>query len=395
MAATRAKRRAAGELPEDRNINPSNLLNELQKINQKKKQKKIESVRQGRALEQNDEMSNVNKTVEELPYAEVQPLPVVARGQTKANNDVPEKDVVDKLLETPNLTVEPGFRNRAPLQSDERAKDLIQEALKNPICITTEDLLNVSEPMRQELKKLLIKKRLEKKSVSLAAEVDPGPAVPLGTSSQRQVETINVEKLPMATYEVLAIDTNGMPKGSVIVGDPVMQYLNTLAPGEAPKSVIVAGESHALRTLYPLINGAGEVESLLDAGSQIVSMTKSVSIALGVSWDPDITVQMESANKTLSKTLGLAKNVPFLFGTITAYLQVHVVENAAYKVLLGRPFDIITESLVKNAKDGSQSVTLTDPNTGERCVMHTHERGKVPTVLQRRFKSDFQVLSMN
>ena len=395
MAATRAKRRAAGELPEDRNINPSNLLNELQKINQKKKQKKIESVRQGRALEQNDEMSNVNKTVEELPYAEVQPLPVVARGQTKANNDVPEKDVVDKLLETPNLTVEPGFRNRAPLQSDERAKDLIQEALKNPICITTEDLLNVSEPMRQELKKLLIKKRLEKKSVSLAAEVDPGPAVPLGTSSQRQVETINVEKLPMATYEVLAIDTNGMPKGSVIVGDPVMQYLNTLAPGEAPKSVIVAGESHALRTLYPLINGAGEVESLLDAGSQIVSMTKSVAIALGVSWDPDITVQMESANKTLSKTLGLAKNVPFLFGTITAYLQVHVVENAAYKVLLGRPFDIITESLVKNAKDGSQSVTLTDPNTGERCVMHTHERGKVPTVLQRRFKSDFQVLSMN
>jgi hypothetical protein len=395
MAATRAKRRAAGELPEDRNINPSNLLKELQKINQKKKQKKTESVRQGRALEQSDEMSNVDKTVEELPYAEVQPLPVVARGQTKANNDVPEKDVVDKLLETPNLTVEPGFRNRAPLQSDERAKDLIQEALKNPICITTEDLLNVSEPMRQELKKLLIKKRLEKKSVSLAAEVDPGPAVPLGTSSQRQVETINVEKLPMATYEVLAIDTNGMPKGSVIVGDPVMQYLNTLAPGEAPKSVIVAGESHALRTLYPLINGAGEVESLLDAGSQIVSMTKSVSIALGVSWDPDITVQMESANKTLSKTLGLAKNVPFLFGTITAYLQVHVVENAAYKVLLGRPFDIITESLVKNAKDGSQSVTLTDPNTGERCVMHTHERGKVPTVLQRRFKSDFQVLSMN
>ena len=396
MAATRAKRRAAGELPEDQNKNPSNLLKELQKINQKKKQKKVESVRQGSALEQNDKIVNVDKTVEELPFAEVQPLPTVARGQTKANNNVPERNVIDKLLETPNLTVEPGFRNKAPLQSDERAKDLIQEALKNPICITTEDLLNVSEPMRQELKKLLIKKRLEKKSVSLATEVDPGPVeVPLGTSGQRQVETISVEKLPMAIYEVLAVDTNGMPKGSVIVGDPVMQYLHTLAPGEAPKSVIVAGESHALRTLYPLINGAGEVESLLDAGSQIVSMTKSVSIALGVSWDPDITVQMESANKTLSKTLGLAKNVPFLFGTITAYLQVHVVENAAYKVLLGRPFDIITESLVKNAKDGSQSVTLTDPNTGERCVMHTHERGKVPTVLQRHFKSDFQVLSMN
>ena len=40
----------------------------------------------------------------------------------------------------------------------------------------------------------------------------------------------------------------------------------------------------------------------------------------------------------------------------------------AYKVLLGRPFDTITESKVKNAKDDGQSLMLTDPNTGERCV---------------------------
>jgi hypothetical protein len=77
------------------------------------------------------------------------------------------------------------------------------------------------------------------------------------------------------------------------------------------------------------------------------------------------------------------------------YLQVHVIENVAYKVLLGRPFDTITESEVKNSKDGSQSLTLTDLNTGERCVMHTHERGKPPTVLQRPFRQDFQRNSMN
>jgi hypothetical protein len=385
MAATRAKRRATGEPLEDHNINPSALQKELAKMNTKKKK---ESVRQGRVLEQ---APNVMTDVDELPYAEVQPLPLVARGQTKAISNV--VDSVEKLLEIPKLMTEPGFKNRAPLQLDERAKELLLEALKNPICITTEDLLNVSEPVRQELKKLLIKKRLEKKSVSLTAEVDPGPAV--GTSSQKGIETIMVERLPEATYEVLAEDTNGMPKGSVVVSDPVMQYLNTLAPGEAPKSVVVAAESHALRTVYPLINRVGEAESLLDPGSQIVSMSRAISVMLGVNWDPDITVQMQSANNTLEKTLGLAKNVPFLFGTITVYLQVHVVENAAYKVLLGRPFDIVTESVVKNSKDGSQSITLTDPNSGERCVMHTHERGKAPSVLQRCFKSDFQVLSMN
>jgi hypothetical protein len=390
MAATRSRRRETGELLEDRIKKPSNLLQELQKRKQKKKNDEVEPARQGRVLEQ---MTNVEDEVDELPFANVQPLPVVARGQTKPNKDVPDKDIVEKLLEIPKLSVEPGFKNRAPLQKDERAKDLIHEALKNPICITTEDLLHVSEPMRQELKKLLIKRRLEKKAVSLTAEVEPGEN--MDPSGQKNVETIRVERLPEATFEVLAEDRDGMLKGSIIVNDPVVQYLNALSPGEAPKTVIVGGESHALRTLYPLINKAGEVESLLDAGSQIVSMSKTIAAALEVAWDPDITVRMESANKTYENTLGLAKNVPFLFGTITAYLQVHVVQNAAYKVLLGRPFDVVTESEVKNSRDGSQSVTLTDPNTGERCVMHTHERGKVPAVLQRQFKSDFQVLSRN
>ena len=384
MAATRAKIRATGELLEDQNNNPSRLQKALQKINQKNKNKKEESVRQGRALEQT---SNVEKVVDELPFADVQPLPVVARGQTKRNEEVHNKDIIEKLLEIPKVSVEPGFKNKAPLQKDERAKDLIQEALKNPICITTEDLLNISEPMRQELKKLLIKRRLEKKSVSMSAEAELEPDI--GALIEETEQTIRVERLPFATFEVLTEDRDGMRKGSIIVNDPIVQYLNTLPPGERAKTVVVGGESHSLRTLYPVINKAGEVESLLDAGSQIVSMARAIAAALNITWDPDITVRMESANKTYEYTLGLAKNVPFLFGTITVYLQVHVVENAAYKVLLGRPFDVITESEVKNSRDGSQSVTVTDPNTGERCVMHTHERGKVPSILQRQFKPDF------
>ena len=390
MAATRANRRATGEPLEDHVKEPSVIQKELAKIKQKNKQKKAESVRQGSTLEQTEEVPNMADDVAELPFVDVQPLPFVGRGQTKTNTAAVDKNEVEKLLDTSKWTVEPGFKNRAPLQLDERAKDLIQEALKNTICITTEDLLNVSEPMRQELKKLLVKKRMEKKSVTLT-EVNSNE----NASDSGPVETINVDRLPEATYEVLAADTNGMAKGSVVVNDPVMQYLNALRPGERAKSVIVAAESHALRTVYPLINGVGEVESLLDPGSQIVSMSREVAMQLQVPWDPDIIVHMESANKTLEKTLGLAKNVPFLFGPITVYLQVHVIEKVAYSVLLGRPFDTITESEVKNSKDGSQSLTLTDLNTGERCVMHTHERGKPPTVLRKAVKQDFLHNSMN
>ena len=390
MAATRSQKRVAGERPEDLNKNPSKLQKELAKIAQKNKNKKVRFELHENALEQRETETN---DVPELPFVDVPSLPVVERGQTKTNSVPADKDDVEELLEIPKLPVEPGFKNRAPLQLDERAKDLIQEALRNTICITTEDLLNVSEPMRQELKRLLIKKRQEKKTVTMAAEVDSDNEE--DTSDSLNMETINAERLPEATYEVLADDTNGMAKGSVVISDPVMQYLSTLAPGEQAKTVLVAAESHALRTVYPLINGVGEVESLLDPGSQIVSMSKAVATMLQITWDPDITVHMESANKSLEKTLGLAKNVPFMFGPITVYLQVHVIEKVAYKVLLGRPFDTITESEVKNSKDGSQLLTLTDLNTGERCVMHTHERGKPPTVLKRPVKQDFVWSSMN
>ena len=50
------------------------------------------------------------------------------------------------------------------------------------------------------------------------------------------------------------------------------------------------------------------------------------------------------------------------------YLQVHIMSSLAYKVLLGQLFDIITESLVKNEKDGGQTLMLSDPNTGEKCI---------------------------
>src|SRR5882762_5383808 len=458
MAATRSQKHVAGERPEDLSKSPSNFQKEINKIAQKNKNKKEESAKKGSALKQADTTMNdktakkgsalkqsetTKSDVPELPFVEVQPLPVVGRSQTKTNSVAVDIDEIDKMLGIPKLPVEPGFKNRAPLQLDERAKDLVQDALKNPICITTEDLLNVSEPIRQELKKLLVKKRLAKKSVTMAAEVDAedetseaialiGPicintedllnvseptrqelkrllvkkrlekkSVSLAAEvdseeeTSEAVETISAERLPGATYEILAEDTNGMAKGSVVVSDPVMQYLNALAPGEKPKSVVVAAESHALRTVYPLINGSGSVESLLDPGSQIVSMSKEVATALQIPWDPDITVHMESANKSLEKTLGLAKNVPFVFGPITVYLQVHVIGRAAYKVLLGRPFDTITESEVKNSRDGSQSLTLTDLNTGERCVMHTHARGRQPTVLQKPVRQDFQRNSMN
>jgi len=126
----------------------------------------------------------------------------------------------------------------------------------------------------------------------------------------------------------------------------------------------------------------GWIESLLDGGSQIVAMVVGIAGNLAVSWDPDIKIQMQSMNKTVEETLGLAKDVPFIFGNITVYLQVHILTDTTYKVLLGRPFDVLTESIIHNHRDGGQTVIVTDPNTRRRCVLPTYERGRPPTILQ-------------
>ena len=113
---------------------------------------------------------------------------------------------------------------------------------------------------------------------------------------------------------------------------------------------------------------------------------------LNLSWDPTVVIHMQSANRQVEKTLGLARNVPFLFGEIMVYLQVHIIREPAYKVLLGWPFDALTESEVKNSKDGAQLVTITDPNTGNKVTLPTYTRGQTPRILKRQTIGSFHDL---
>ena len=45
---------------------------------------------------------------------------------------------------------------------------------------------------------------------------------------------------------------------------------------------------------------------------------------------------------------------------INAYLQLHVVPKTAYKVLLGRPFDVLMATTIHNKRNGEQLITVQD-----------------------------------
>ncbi|KAG5349375.1 hypothetical protein C0989_004292 [Termitomyces sp. Mn162] len=72
-------------------------------------------------------------------------------------------------------------------------------------------------------------------------------------------------------------------------------------------------------------------------------------------------------------------------------VKVHIFEKPAYTVLLGRPFDTLTESKIQNLQDGSAIITIWDPNTKQRTALPTTESGKVsktePIGRRQNFKS--------
>ena len=113
---------------------------------------------------------------------------------------------------------------------------------------------------------------------------------------------------------------------------------------------------------------------ILDSGSAIASMSEGVGHALGLAYDPTIRLEMQSANGELDMSLGLARDVPVRFDKLTVYLQFHILRSPAYDVLLGRPFDVLTASVVRSNADASQTITLHDPNSRTVVTIPTRER---------------------
>ena len=103
-------------------------------------------------------------------------------------------------------------------------------------------------------------------------------------------------------------------------------------------------------------------------------MSEAVALKTGIPWDSTVILGMQSANGQINASLGLTHNIPFQFAGITLYLQVHIICEAAYDILLGRPFEDIMHAVTRNLEGGNQTITITCPNTKMVITMPTFER---------------------
>lgn len=226
---------------------------------------------------------------------------------------------------------EPNFRYAAPIEDRAVGAALFNRMLDAPITTTAREILATAPEVRKNFK-----------------------------------DATTTRKVPTAGNPAKAyVDTNLRSANQV-----------QLLCHEVHRELIVAMESHTLRAITPKIEGLHEVECLLDSGSQIVSISEAVWRTLNRELNPNWVITMQSANGSRNASLGIIENLELEIGGMKLHVQAHVIRNPAYDVLLGRPFDVLTASQIKNYRDETQTLTLTDPNSGKVVTLPTKPRGR-------------------
>jgi len=332
-----------------------------------------------------------------MPYVEVPPLrvrPIAARDP-----------VIEPRIESePKATKK--HQTRSKPEDRELALTVLREIFDKPHPISLSALLRLSPKTRALANELIRAKRLKlnrdhtvplqeavitmleetNRDLGLGDEVIDSDLLDIFEAVSRLgVDEVTVEvllqDLELPEYFISPGD-NEVPAGALVCPDPIEQFLITNSGAEV-KGMTAAATSDRIRVFYPVVNLAREEESILDNGSQVCSASEEAAKALGISWDPNFRIGLQSSNRSTATTLGLARNVPIYCGNdVVAYVQLHIVSDAAYKILLGRPFLSAMSAISVNSPDGSEVLTLTDPNNQKSISIPTYPRGVVPEKLK-------------
>ncbi|KDR81131.1 hypothetical protein GALMADRAFT_207976 [Galerina marginata CBS 339.88] len=267
-----------------------------------------------------------------------------------------------------NKKSEPAYRTYPPIYDSNIASNVYNRSLDSPITLTQRELLSIAPEVRNQLREATTTKR--------NANTDrPAQANVLDEVDKPEREFNRNYSMPHSVALAASIHRSP-PEGSLVVPDPIEMYYRSLRPGEErdPDRIVVAKESSALRSIFAIVDNSQKEECILDPGCQIVAMSEEICHDLALIYDPTIKLNMQSANGTVDQSLGLARNVPFLIGGLTFYMQVHIIRAPAYDILMGRPFDVLTRSIVHNFANEEQTITVCDPNTGRTATIPTLPR---------------------
>ena len=223
----------------------------------------------------------------------------------------------------------PQFRYQTPVEDPKLAKSVLERALDSKIELSQRELLALSPDVRKQIKEMTTTKRV---AAGIYAE---------DTKDREEVALLGE------------------------VHDARDQEMEE-----------VAAESVALRCLDVLMEGNVTTNCILDQGCQIIAISKAVWEALGVPVLNERQISMTAANGTVERSIGLIPRLKLQFGPVEMVVQAHVMNNAPFNVLLGRPFFQAGRCRTTDFANGEQHITLTDPRTKADVTIPTHARSR-------------------
>ena len=226
----------------------------------------------------------------------------------------------------------------SPVEESAKVAEVLSRALDATVPVSARELLAVSSDARKHVKDLVSAKRV-------AANFSAND--------------------PMDAY----ISSSAGPESSSVLLD-VTQYDATTT---------TAVPSLPLRVIYPTFAPGIEPECILDSGAQVVVMRRDIWEKLRSPITANKAMSMESANSGTTLTLGMVEQQPVTLGPITVFLQVQVVENAPFEVLLGRPFFDVLSCMDISHSGGIHKIRVKDPKTGIPYVFPTQPRQQTPS----------------
>jgi hypothetical protein len=314
---------------------PLQALQQAQQALEQKKKKQVHfdgvempPMRKGKALDSilkhldQAGAAQENQSSATVPSAPVSHITVSTPVITASARNIPTTTVKNTAASN---TSGPQYHYSTPVEDPAIILKVVNCTLEVPVSITQRELLSISPEVQKQYKELTTMQRV----------------------SADTTEVGKLEEVPDDSLAVYSGCTIHDPNGTNNLHDSI-----------------------PLCSIFPLIEEKPMVECILDSGCQIVSMNSIIWEKLGNNLQVERVLKMEAANSTITKTHGCLRNIHFTFDI---YLQVQVMLDAPYDILLGHPFYALTECITKDFANGDQHLTVTDPNTQQCITIPTKE----------------------
>ncbi|GBG88915.1 hypothetical protein CBR_g48527 [Chara braunii] len=184
-----------------------------------------------------------------------------------------------------------------------------------------------------------------------------------GPARDELIGMIKKAKVPLAEAAVLSEPKIKTKTFVLAVEKGEVEHLETNDGGGDYFYVLGSGKLNAT------VNGI-RMKAIVDDGSESTVCEDKVARKLGLEVDRNVAITMVSANKPKQPALGVCHKAKVVVAGVEATVPVFTVEHCSSELILGRTWLTRVNATTENKHDGSQTVTIDEPE-GSRVTLKT------------------------